>query len=52
MGATTRDPNIDIPVETGTPPIFRERGDYEGCDTIPSSRLREIEEVDDRSVVS
>ena len=28
MGATTRSPYIDIPVEAGTPPVVTERGNY------------------------
>jgi len=28
MGATTRDPNVDIPVESDTPPVVREPAQY------------------------
>ena len=28
MGATTRDPNVNIPVESDTPPVVRERSQY------------------------
>ena len=46
MGATTRSPNIDIPVESGTPPSFQRTLHYE-CGAAISSRLgRVIEAVD------
>ena len=40
MGATTRDPNIDISVETGTPPSFQRTAHYEGDPAIASRILR------------
>jgi hypothetical protein len=46
MGATTRDPNIDIPVETGTPPNFQRTAHYAGHAAISSRRLRVIEIID------
>jgi len=39
MGATTRDSNFSIPVETGTPPSFQRTLHYEDGGVISSSQI-------------
>jgi len=48
MGATTRDPNIDILVETGTPPSFQRTSPlWRRCRDLVKLAVA-IEMVDDR----
>lgn len=41
MGATTRGPNGNIPVEAGTPPIFKDEGHYKSASRLVNQRVAE-----------